>query len=120
MRFALRRVTNQIWYASVLGTTIYVFLFLIMVIWILHASDRNEYSNHILGRMYIGLSLHQILSIVNVTWLLFLVVDLFSALRLLTCPRKEKLSGIVLSIVAVATVQWAVWSLKRVADAYAI
>jgi hypothetical protein len=77
--------------------------------------------------MYIGLSLHQILSIVNVTWLLFLVVDLFSALRLLTCPRKEKLrgivlqlSGIVLSIVAVATVQWAVWSLKRVADAYAI
>ena len=127
MRFALRRVTNQIWYANVLGTTIYVFLFLIMVIWILHASDRNEYSNHILGRMYIGLSLHQILSIVNVTWLLFLVVDLFSALRLLTCPRKEKLrgivlqlSGIVLSIVAVATVQWAVLSLKRVADAYAI
>ena len=61
------------------------------------------------------------------TWLLFLVIDLFSALRLLAHPRKGKLRGIVLrlgsillSIIAVVTVQWAAASLKRVADAYVI
>jgi hypothetical protein len=77
--------------------------------------------------MYIGLSFYQILSIVNMTWLLFLVIDLFSALRLLAHPRKRKLRRIVLrlgsillSIAAVIIVQWAALSLKRVADAYAI
>jgi hypothetical protein len=77
--------------------------------------------------MYIGLSFYQILSIVNVAWLFFLVADLFSALRLLAHPQKGKLRGILLrlgsvllSIIAVVTVQWAASSLKRVADAYAI
>ena len=127
MRFASRRITNQIWYTTVLGVTIYVLLFLVTYIWIQRASNREEFPIHILGPMYIGLSLYQILSIVNMAWLLFLSVDLFSALRLLARPRKGKLrsivlrlGGIVLSIAAVATVQWAAASLKRVADAYAI
>ena len=120
MRFVLRRVTNQIWYTSVLGATIYVFLFLIPVIWLWHASSREEFPIHILGPTYIGLSFYQILSIVNAAWLLFLVLDLFSMLRLLARPRKGKLRGILLSIVAVVTVQWAASSLKRVAEAYAI
>ena len=127
MRFASRRVANQIWYTTVLGVTIYVCLFLIAYIWIDHASNREEFPSHILDPMYIGLSLYQILSIINVAWLLFLVLDLFSALRLLARPRKGKLRGILLrlgsvllSIVAVVTVQWAALSLKRVADAYAV
>ena len=88
MRFVSTKVTNPIWYITVLGATIYVFLFLITVIWILHASNREEFPNLILNPLYIGLSLHQILSIVNMTWLLFLVIDLFSALRLLAHPQK--------------------------------
>jgi hypothetical protein len=77
--------------------------------------------------MYIGLSFYQILSIINVAWLVFLVADLFSALRSLARPRKGKLRGMVLrlgsillSITAVVIVQWAASSLKRVADAYTI
>ena len=127
MRFASSRVANQIWYTTVLGVTIYVCLFLIVHIWIQRASNREEFPIHILGPMYIGLSFYQILSIVNMAWLFFLVVDLFSALRLLARPRKGKLRGILLrlgsvllSIIAVVTVQWAASSLKRVADAYAI
>ena len=127
MRFVSTKVTNPIWYITVLGTTIYVFLFLIPVIWLWHASSREEFPIHILGPMYIRFSFYQILSIVNMTWLLFLVIDLFSALRLLAHPRKGKLRGIVLrlgsillSIIAVVTVQWAASSLKRVADAYVI
>ena len=127
MKFTSRRVTGQIWYITVLGVTIYVFLFLVAYIWIDHASNREEFPIHILGPMYIGLSFYQILSIINLAWLLFLAADLFSALRLLTRPRKEKLRGIVLrlgsillSIVAVVIVQWAAMSLKRVADALTI
>ncbi|MCE2393181.1 hypothetical protein J4G02_01045 [Candidatus Poribacteria bacterium] len=127
MKFTSRRVTGQIWYTTVLGVTIYVFLFLVAYIWIDHASNREEFPIHILGPMYIGLSFYQILSIINVAWLFFLMADLSSALRLLTPPRKGKLRGIVirlgsilLSIAAVVTVQWAASSLKRVADAYAI
>ena len=127
MRCTLRRVTSQIWYTTVLGVTVYVCLFLIAYIWIDHASNREEFPIHILGPMYIGLSFYQILSIINVAWLFFLVADLFSALRLLTPPRKGKLRGIVLrlgsillSIAAVVIVQWAAASLKRVADAYTI
>ena len=127
MRFASRKVTNQIWYITVLGVTVYVFLFLIPVIWLWRESSREEFPIHILGPAYIGLSLYQILSIVNMAWLLFLSLDLFSALRLLTRLRKGKLRGIVLqlggillSIVAIVIVQWATLILKRVADAYTI
>ena len=127
MRFASRRVTGQIWYTTVLGVTIYVFLFLIAYIWIDHASNREEFPSLMLGPMYIGLSFYQILSIINVAWLFFLVADLFSALRLLARPRKRKLRGIVLrlgsillSIAAVVIVQWAASSLKRVADAWTL
>ncbi len=127
MRFASRRVANQIWYTTVLGVTVYVSLFLVAYIWIDHASNREEFPSHILGPMYIGLSFYQILSIINVAWLVFLVADLFSALRSLARPRKGKLRGMVLrlgsillSITAVVIVQWAASSLKRVADAYTI
>ncbi len=127
MRFASRRVANQIWYTTVLGVTIYVSLFLVAYIWIDHASNREEFPSHILGPMYIGLSFYQILSIINIVWLVFLVADLFSALRSLARPRKGKLRGMVLrlgsillSITAVVIVQWAASSLKRVADAYTI
>ena len=127
MQFTSRRVTGQIWYVTVLGVTIYVCLFLIAYIWIDHASNREEFPIHILGPMYVGLSFYQILSIINLAWLLFLAADLLSALRLLARPRKEKLRGIVLrlgsillSIAAIVTVQWAAASLKRVADAYTI
>ena len=127
MRFASRRVANQIWYTTVLGVTVYVSLFLVAYIWIDHASNREEFPSHILGPMYIGLSFYQILSIINIAWLFFLVADLFSALRSLARPRKGKLRGMVLrlgsillSITAVVIVQWAASSLKRVADAYTI
>ena len=127
MRFASRRVANQIWYTTVLGVTVYVSLFLVAYIWIDHASNREEFPSHILGPMYIGLSFYQILSIINVAWLVFLVADLFSALRSLSRPRNGKLRGMVLrlgsillSITAVVIVQWAASSLKRVADAYTI
>ena len=127
MRFASRRIANQIWYTTVLGVTVYVSLFLVAYIWIDHASNREEFPSHILGPMYIGLSFYQILSIINVAWLVFLVADLFSALCSLARPRKGKLRGMVLrlgsillSITAVVIVQWAVSSLKRVADAYTI
>ena len=127
MKFTLRRVTGQIWYTTVLGVTIYVCLFLIAYIWIDHASNREEFPLHILGPMYIGLSFYQILSIINVAWLLFLAADLFCALHLLARLRKGKPRGIVLrlgsillSITAVIIVQWAASSLKRVADAYVI
>ena len=127
MRFVSTKATNQIWYTTVLGVTIYVFLFLIAYIWIDHASNREEFPSHILDPIYIGLSLYQILFIVNMAWLIFLAADLLSALRLLTHLQRGKLRGVVLrlgsillSIVAVITVQWAASSLKRVADAYVI
>ena len=127
MRFTSQSVTNQNWYTSVLGLTVYVFLFLIPVIWLWRESSREEFPIHILGPTHIGLSLYQILSIINMAWLLFLALDLFSTLRLLTRPRKGKLRGIVpqlggilLSIAAIVIVQWATLVLKRVADAYAI
>ncbi len=127
MKIILRRVTNQNWYTGALGLTVYVFLFLIPVIWLWCESSREEFPIHILGPTHIGLSLYQILSIVNMAWLLFLSIDLFSTLRLLTRPRNRKLRGIVLqlggillSIVAIVIVQWATFTLKRVADAYAI
>ena len=127
MKFTSRRVTNQNWYTSVLGLTVYVFLFLIPVIWHWRESSLEEFPIHILGPAHIGLSLYQILSIVNMAWLLFLGLDLFSTLRLLTRPRKGKLRGIVLqlggillSIVAIVIVQWATLTLKCVAHAYTI
>ena len=127
MKFASRRVTGQIWYITVLGVTVYVFLFLIPVIWLWRESSREEFPILMLGPTHIGLSFYQILSIVNMAWLLFLGLDLLSTLRLLTRPRKGKLRGIVLqlggillSIVAVVIVQWATLTLKRVADAYTI
>ena len=127
MRFTSQSVTNQNWYTGILGLTVYVFLFLIPVIWLWRESSREEFPIHILGPTHIGLSLYQILSIINIVWLLFLGLDLFSTLRLLTRPRKGKLRGIVLqlagilvSIVAIVIVQWATLTLKRVADAYAI
>ena len=127
MEFKSRGATNQIWYTTVLGVTIYVFLFLIAHIWIQRTSNREEFPIHILGPMYIGLSFYQILSIVNIAWLLFLSMDLLSALRSLTHPQSGKLRNIVLrlgsillSITAVVIVQWAASSLKRVADAWTI
>ena len=127
MRFVSTKVTNPIWYTTVLGVTIYVLLFLVTYIWIQRASNYEEFPSLILNPLYIGLSFYQILSIVNMTWLLFLVIDLFSALRLLAHPRKGKLRRIVLrlgsillSIIVVVTVQWAAASLKRVADAWTL
>ncbi len=127
MKIILRRVTNQNWYTSVLGLTVYVFLFIIPVIWLWRESSREEFPIHILGPTHIGLSLYQILSIVNMAWLFFLGADLFCSLRLLASSRKGKLrgtvlqlGGILLSIVAIVIVQWATLILKRVADAYAI
>lgn len=112
MKFASRRVTGQIWYITVLGVTVYVFLFLIPVIWLWRESSREEFPILMLGPTHIGLSFYQILSIVNMAWLLFLGLDLLSTLRLLTRPRKGKLRGIVLqlggillSIVAVVIVR---------------
>ena len=95
--------------------------------WLWRESSREEFPIHILGPTHIGLSLYQILSIVNMAWLLFLSLDLLSTLCLLARPRKEKLRGIVLqlggvllSIVVIVIVQWATLMLKRAADAYTI
>ena len=115
----LRRKPKQIWRASVVGTTIYVFLFSITVIWILHASNRTEYTSHILSPFYVGFSLYQIVSFVNIAWLSILAVDLVFLMR--RSPRKGilgQLSGVVLSILAIATVQWAAEGLKRVAEVW--
>ncbi len=127
MKFTLRRVAGQIWYTTVLGVTIYVLLFLVTYIWIQRASNHEEFPSLILNPLYIGLSFYQILSIINVVWLIFLFVNLFFVLRLLTYPRKRKLQSIalqlgsiLLSIAAVVIVQWAASSLKRVADIWAI
>ena len=103
------------------GTTIYVFLFTITVIWILHASNRSEYTSHILGPFYAGLSLYQIVSFVNIAWFFALVVDLVVLMR--RSPRKGRLGPageVVLSIVAIATVQWAAGELKRVAEVWGV
>ncbi len=116
----LRRQHTRIWRVSVIGTTIYVFLFTITVIWILHASNRSEYSSHILSPFYAGLSLYQIVSLVNIAWFFALVVDLIVLMR--RSPRKGRLGasgGVVLSILAIAVIQWAVEELKRVAEAWA-
>lgn len=115
----LRRRHIRIWRASVIGTTIYVFVFSITVIWILHASDRTEYNSHILGPFYAGLSLYQIVSFVNIAWFCALVVDLIVLMR--RSPRKGRLghlSRVVLSILAIAVVQWAAGELRRVAEAW--
>jgi hypothetical protein len=104
----------------VVGTTIYVFLFTITLIWILHASNRSEYSSQILSPYYTRLSLYQIVSLVNIAWFFALVADLIVLMR--RFPRKGiigPLCGIVLSIIAIAVVQWAVEELKRVAEAWA-
>ena len=117
----LRRQRTRIWRASVVGTTIYVFLFTITVIWILHASNYSEYTSHILGPFYAGLSLYQIVSFVNIAWFFALVVDLVVLMR--RSPRKGKLGPageVVLSIVAIATVQWAAGELKRVAEVWGV
>ena len=114
-----RRQHTRIWRASVVGTIIYVFLFATTVIWILHASNRSEYTSHILSPFYAGFSLYQLVSFVNIAWFLTLVVDLVVLMR--RSPRKGILApagGIVLSIVAIATVQWAAGELKRVAEAW--
>ena len=116
----LRRQHTRIWRVSVIGTTIYVFLFTITVIWILHASNRSEYSSHILSSFYAGFSLYQIVSFVNIAWFFALVVDLIVLMR--RSPRKGRLGasgGVVLSILAIAVIQWAVEELKRVAEAWA-
>lgn len=102
-----------------IGTTIYVFLFTIAVIWILHASNRSQYPSQILGTHYAGLSLYQIVSFVNTAWFFALVADLIVLLR--RSPRKGilgPLCGNVLSILAIAVVQWAAEGLKRVAEAW--
>lgn len=102
------------------GTTIYVFLFTIAVIWILHASSRSEYSSHILGTYYAGISPYQIVSFVNIAWFITLVVDLVVLMR--RSPRKGILGafgGVALSIIAIVTVQWAAEGLKQVAEAWA-
>ena len=115
-----RRQHTRIWRASVVGTIIYVILFAIMVIWILHASNHSEYTSHILGPFYAGLSLYQIVSFVNIAWFFALVVDLVVLMR--RSPRKGilgPLGGVVLSILAIAVVQWAAGELKRVAEAWA-
>ncbi len=117
----LRRQHTRIWRVSVIGTTIYVFLFTITVIWILHASNRSEYSSHILSSFYAGLSLYQIVSFVNIAWFFALVVDLVVLMR--RSPRKGGLGasgGVVLSILAIAVIQWAVEELKRVAEAWIV
>ena len=75
LRAKRRRTPKQIFRPSVLGTTIYVFLFSITVIWILHASNRTEYTDHICSPFYAGLSLYQIVSLVNIAWFSTLVVD---------------------------------------------
>ena len=116
----LRRRHTRIWRVSVIGTTIYVFLFTITVIWILHASNRSEYSSQLLSPFYAGLSLYQIVSLVNIAWFFTLVVDLVVLMR--RSPRKGRLGasgGVVLSILAIAVIQWAVEELKRVAEAWA-
>ena len=115
----LRRQHTRIWRVSAAGTIIYVFLFSITVIWILHASNRDEYTSLILSSFYAGLSLYQTVSLVNIAWLSFLTVDL--VLLALRSPRKGtlgRLSGVVLSILAIATVQWAAEELKRVAEVW--
>ena len=115
----LRRQHTRIWRVSVVGTTVYVFLFTIAIIWILHASSRSEYPSHILGTYYAGTSLYQIVSFVNIAWIFALVVDLIVLMR--RSPRKGilgPLSGVVLSIIAIAVVQWAAEGLKRVAEAW--
>ena len=115
-----RRQHTRIWRLGVIGTTIYVFLFTIAVIWILHASNRSQFPSHILGAFYAGISLYQIVSFVNIAWFFALVVDLIVLMR--RSPRKGilgPLCGIVLSIIAIAVVQWAVEGLKRVAEAWA-
>ena len=117
----LRRQRAQIWRASVIGTTIYVFLFTITVIWILQTPNRSEYTGHILSPFYARLSLYQIVSFVNIAWFFTLVVDLIVLMR--RSPRKGilgPLGGVVLSIIAIVTVQWAVEGLKRVAEAWAV
>ena len=91
-----------------------------MVIWIQHASCANEFSDHLLRPRHMGLSLYQILSTINMAWVLFLVVDLLSVLRLSTNLRKGKLIGLVLSILVIATVQLAVLAMKSAADALAV
>lgn len=117
----LRRQHTRIWRVSVVGTTIYVFLFTIAVIWILHASNRSEYSNHIPDPYYAGISLYRIVSFVNIAWFFVLVSDLIVLMR--RSPRKGRLGafvGVVLSILAIAVVQWAAEGLKRVAEAWAV
>lgn len=118
--FGSRRQHTRIWRVSVVGTTIYVFLFTIAVIWILHASSRSEYSSHILGTYYAGISPYQIVSFVNIAWFITLVVDLVVLMR--RSPRKGILGafgGVALSIIAIVTVQWAAEGLKQVAEAWA-
>ncbi|MDE0042605.1 MAG: hypothetical protein OXT74_11265 [Candidatus Poribacteria bacterium] len=117
----LRRQHTRIWRVSVIGTTVYVFLFTITVIWILHASNSSEYSSHILSPFYAGLSLYQIVSLVNIAWFFTLVVDLVVLMR--RSPRKGRLGasgGVVLSIIAIVVIQWAVEELKRVAEAWIV
>ena len=43
MRFVSTKVTNPIWYTTVLGVTIYVLLFLVTYIWIQRASNYEEF-----------------------------------------------------------------------------
>ena len=68
---------------------------------------------------YVGFSLYQIVSFVNIAWFFTLVADLIVMLR--HSPRKGllgALGGVALSILAIATVQWAAEGLKRVAEAW--
>ncbi|MDE0300190.1 MAG: hypothetical protein OXN17_16265 [Candidatus Poribacteria bacterium] len=117
----LRRRHSRIWRASVVGTTIYVFLFTITLIWILHTSNSGQYPSQILGTHYGGLSLYQIVSFVNIAWFIALVADLIVLMR--RSPRKGilgPLCGVVSSIIAIAVVQWAVEGMKRVAEAWVL
>jgi len=106
------------WRPHVVAVACYLAVFSIFGMWVLCSLRLDQYADMVLTPRYFGLSLWQILSVMNVAWLVLLGLDLVMEPRSRGGLRRTHLAGAVVAVVAVIVLQLAVFSLRDGAECW--
>jgi hypothetical protein len=107
---------------TVVATIAYVTLMVLFFLWTiltLRSPDVGmapEHAVDLLGPRVAGVAFVDVLTAVNVIWLVVLLMDFFAARRAPAILRRGHVAGVVLGMVVVAVMQFALYELTQVAE----
>lgn len=96
----------------------YVSILAIVVIWVICTFQTDTFSGAFLRERFLGLSLYEIWTVVNVGWLVAVSLEFRPAMRAPRLIRRGQVSGVVCAVLVLIVVQVLAQSMKGAAEAW--